>query len=551
MDQLRLQEKRKLAWASTLLIVTLTGSNILGMIRDRILVTFFPTTQLDIYYASFRIPDLIYNLLVLGALSSAFIPIFTTYLAKNNKEEAYRLASNVLWIGLLILGVLSAILMVLAPQLVPIIAPGFTGPKRELAIRLTRILLIAPLFFGISGIFGGILNSFKRFITYSIAPLAYNLGIIFGAVVLRKYFGIYGLGLGVVLGAFCHGFIQFLELLKIRFPLYLIFRLNHPGVKKIGLLMIPRTIGLAASQIALIVQNVIGSLLSAGSIAIINLATNIYTVPMAIFGSSYAIALFPNLAEKAAQERKEEFINDLSWGIRKILFWIIPSAIGIFLLRNQIIRLILGSKQFSWSDTKLTAAALGIFCGALLGQSIIPLLARAFFAFHDTKTPVLISIFSSLLTVGLSYLLTQNQLSEFYFQILKITNPLLKAQTDPRVLGLPLACSVGSLINLFLLLLFLRQKLGSLEGGRILKSGVKMLIASVFMGIFVYFSLRLVSVVFKEITRPLLFIALQVLVAVLGGFLVYLLAAYMLSIEEIRQVKKNLLDLFFRNKLVN
>ncbi len=531
-------ERTKISLATSVLVVTLFCSNILGMIRDRILVSIFPTEVLDTYFAAFRIPDLVYNLLILGALSLAFIPVFSSFISKGENKKAWDLVNSILSLGFLILIIVSFILFLIAPYLIRyIVAPGFDATRTNLTVNLTRIMLVSPILLGISGIFSGILNSFKRFMAYSLTPLLYNLGIIFGALFLSKPFGIYGVALGVILGATLHLMVQLPSVIYLgyRFKFYL--NLYHEGLSKISKLMVPRTIGLAAQQINLLVNTFIGSLLKSGSIAVLNFANNIQTLPTVVFGLSFATTIFPNLAEKAALEKKEDFVSDLSWGIRQVLFLIIPASIGVILLRAYIVRLILGSKIFSWSDTRLTAAALGLFCLSLFAQALIPLLARAFYALHDTKTPMLIALYTTLINVILSFLLTRLYMSNIYFFFLRVTELKIKTQMDPRVIGLALAFSIASVFNMILLLTYLKKRIEFFDGLKILKSTSKILVASTIMGIAVYGTLHLLSPIVSNL-KATVEVGLQLLGAITVGILVYLSIAWILDIEEIKALKK-------------
>ena len=271
-----------------------------------------------------------------------------------------------------------------------------------MTVVLTRIMFLSPLFLGMSSILSGVLQYFRRFFIYSLAPILYNLGIIFGIVFLVPRMGLVGLAWGVVGGAFLHFMIQLPSAIYsgFRFKGILSF---HQGIRQIIKLTIPRTIGLAGSQINYVVITAIASGLAVGSIAIFNLANNLQYVPIGIIGISFAMAVFPRLADSSAEENKENFSKDFSSVFSQILYLVLPITAIFFILRAQIIRLILGTGQFGWADTRLTAAALGIFAFSVFAQSLIPLISRAFYSLNDTKTPVSISLVSIGLNIALSF----------------------------------------------------------------------------------------------------------------------------------------------------
>ena len=293
--------------AAALVALSSLVSRFLGIVRDRILAGQFGAgTTLDIYYAAFRIPDLIFNILVLGALSAGFIPIFTT-LIKDHKshqsgepqgdnQAAWSLANNVLNILVAGLAGLSLIGIIFAPILTRLITPGFDEAGQSLTTALTRIMFLSPLFLGISGIFGGILQSFKRFVIYSLAPIFYNLGIIIGALYFVELWGINGLAWGVVLGAGLHMAIQIPAIYHLGFRYRWQIRWQEINTRKIWRMMVPRTLSLAISQINLVVITIIASTLSSGSLAVFNFANNLQCFPIGILGISFAIAAFAVLA---------------------------------------------------------------------------------------------------------------------------------------------------------------------------------------------------------------------------------------------------------------
>ncbi|OGF23749.1 murein biosynthesis integral membrane protein MurJ [Candidatus Falkowbacteria bacterium RIFCSPLOWO2_12_FULL_45_13] len=493
-------------------------SRFLGIFRDRILAGQFGAGDtLDIYYAAFRVPDLIFNLLILGALSAGFIPIFTSLingplqkvrsLFGDRYKEAWELTSNVLNILTVGLIILCGLGVIFAPQIMKLITPGFNQEKMALTINLSRIMFLSPIFLGISSVCGGVLQSFKRFFVYSLSPIFYNIGIIIGALFLAPSWGIYGLAWGVCLGALAHLLIQLPALIQLGFKYKLSFNFRSEKVMKIWLMMVPRTMSLAISQLNLLVITIIASTLASGSLAVFNLANNLQSFPVGIFGISFAIAAFP--AMSAAAFDKKILVKDLSLTVRQILFFIIPATVILLALRAQIIRVILGTGQFDWQDTVLTIDTLGFFCLSLFAQALIPLLVRVFYARLTAKTPFIIGLIAALANIFLSIWLSDRL----------------------GVAGLALAFSLASVMNLILLWLWLNLEIGWLDEIKIFVSTIKFLLAALAAGLAVQ-GVKLIIGANIDMTR-FWGVLTQGLVAGLAGIFVYVLVCLTLKSEEL------------------
>lgn len=407
MFKLRILDDNFSIGKATAIIASLTVvSRLSGFVLKLFLTrTFGAGDTLDIYLTAFRIPDILYNLLILGTLSAAFIPVFGDFLRKD-KTEAYRVANGILNICLLIMGFCAIVLFIFAGPLTKLLVPGFSPEKLEATVSLTRILLVSPLLFTVSNIFTGILSTYKRFVIVNIAPIFYNAGIIFGLLVLYPQYGLSGLGFGVLLGALLHSLVQIPELRRQGYAWQPIFPWRHPGVRKIFRLILPRVFGLDTSFASLIVVSIIGSFLAAGSISVFNLASDLLSFPVGIFAISVAIAAFPLLTELHSSGRDKEFVQTLQQSMQQILFFALPVTVLILIFRAYIVRLAYGYGQFSWDDTRLTFTALGIFSFALFSQCLIPLLARSFYARYNTWIPVAVSLLSLAINSTISYLLT-------------------------------------------------------------------------------------------------------------------------------------------------
>lgn len=513
--------------ASAAFVIALAGiaSRLLGLVRDRILASQFGAGDaLDIYYAAFRVPDLIYNLLILGALSAAFIPVFTSLLAREEENEAWELVNLFLTTALVFLVVLAAVLAIFAPYLVKIITPGFPPEKMQSVVALTRIMLLSPIFLGISGIFGGILNSFKRFLIYSLAPLLYNLGIIFGALFFVKPFGIAGLAWGVVLGAFLHLAIQYpnVKLVGMKYFPRLDFR--NKNLRRVITLMVPRTMGLAVTQINLLVITIIASTLSAGSLAIFNFANNLQSVPLGFLSVPFVLAIFPTLSHLAAKENWEEFVANFSKVFRQILFFIVPASVLMLVLRAQIVRIVLGAGKFDWEDTILTFQALGIFSVSLFAQCLVPLLARSFYAIHNTRIPFYTGLAAEAVNLVLAIFLSRHF----------------------GILGLVWAFSFASIVNMFLLILILRKRFDNLDDKKIISVVLKIALAALAAGLAAQLTKYFAS--FYLNLDTFVGVAGQLLAASLIGIAAYLALAHIFRLEELRYLKTFLSAKFLRSR---
>lgn len=526
-------------------------SRFLGIFRDRVLASQFGVGDiLDAYYAAFRLPDLVYNLLILGAISAGVIPVFMALLEKKfgNKKEAWYLINSLLNIAFVAIIIVCAILFLLAPYLMPLITPGFSDEKMIIVINLSRIMFLSPIFLGISAILSSILQSYKRFFVYSLAPVFYNVGIIIGALYLVRYFGVYGLAWGVVLGSLMHMIIQLPATFFTGYRYKLVFGINDKNVRKVGKLMIPRTLTLVINQVNFLITTVFASTLMVGSLAIYNLANNLQSFPLGIFGVSFAVAALPVLSSLAAGKKMDDFVSTISATFRQILFFTVPISILLYVLRAQIVRVILGAGQFSWVDTRLTAAVLAIFALSLFAQGALPLIIRGFYALHNTKTPFFIGLID--LVVNLSSLFFfawvfsfDNWFSFFVVAILKV--PDLWHATDLRILSMPLAISVSAIINLFILMWALRRIIGRLDGRKILDSSIRIVFASLGAGLFAYSFLQLMDMF--VITETFLGIFLQGLVAGSVGLIGYWFLGYLLNMEEMTIFISSMHKKLFKN----
>ena len=531
---------KTITFAALLIGCSTLISGLLGILKMRLLAGKFDVAfTLDCYFAAFRIPDLISAIIITGGIIVSFLPLFSEEFQKNEKS-AWRLTNNMINISFVILAGISFLIWFFAPYLIDFIVPGFSIDQKELTVDLTRIMFIAPLIFALSAVFSGILQHFDRFFAYSLAPILYNVGIIFGILFFTSFFPedkmIFGVAYGVVFGSLLHLLIQIPPAIKCGFKYQFYFNIRDNQLIKIFYLIIPRMISQASSQINLIVITAIGSLLTAGSVAVFNFANNLYLFPVSIIGVSFAVAAFPSFSRSLVNGNQNEFVSALSLSLRQVILAIVPIGLMCFILRAQIVRVVLGTGEFGWTETRLTAASLGVFSLGIIFAGITPILIRAFFAFKDTKTPAILSVFSVGINILLSFafvwIIDKNQLVSLWLSsFLK-----LGGIDDIRVIGLALAVTVTSIVQLVLLFVFLKRKVKEIPLREIRVSFAKVCIGSLVMVVVTYFSLR-VALFFVDLTTfgAVLF---QLMFAFTFGALAYVTTLYLLHTKELYSLIK-------------
>ncbi len=519
----QLEAKFSLSKAAIIVGFFALFSRIIGLVRDRMFAGAFGAGDtLDIYYAAFRIPDFVFNLLILGTLSVAFIPVFTELLL-TDKNRAYKNANTILNFSLLIMGAVSLILILLVEPLTKALVPGFSGEKLESTIKLTRLFLLSPVIFTLSNVFTSILNAHKKFLIVGLAPILYNLGIIFGLLYLYPRYGLIGLGYGVIIGAFLHLLVQIPEAMRNGYRWMPTFDLKDKALRKIGKLFIPRIFGLDNSQISLIIGSIVGSILASGSITVYNLANNLQTVPLGVFAISIAIAAFPVMSEYYAKKDEPAFLKTLGDSMVQILFFMIPISILMLIFRAHIVRLAFGSGNFGWQDTILTFNTLGIFSFSLFSQSLTPLLARAFYSRQNTVIPVTVNILTMALNAALAFI---------FGKIYGIT-------------GVAAAFSIASVLNAIILFFLIRMKLAksmeepkkqnlALFDDKLFKSLLKITGASIVMGAVGYSLLYAIEPFINTHTGPGLLI--QSGIAVLCACVVYLMMSSYFGLSQANSI---------------
>jgi len=394
------KEIRGLHEAAYLLAFFAFLSQLLALVRDKLLAYNFGAGHtLDIYYAAFRIPDLIFVSIASVVSASVLVPFFIDRFHKD-EDKGRRFIDSVFSAFFLVIVLASIVVCIFTPWLMKILLPGFSHDASlpEL-ITVTRMLLLSPIFLGISNFFSSITQMHKRFLIYALSPIVYNVGIIIGVIFLYPSLGLKGLILGVVIGAFLHMVIQVPFILsKETFP-HLTPRIHWADIKYVAFISLPRTLTLSANQLASFFLISLASLMSGGSISIFSLAFNLQSVPLSIIGVSYSSAVFPTLSRFFVEKKTKEFLGQMIDSARHITFWSIPVIVLFIVLRAQIVRTIYGAGQFDWADTRLTAATLAIFIVSVVGQSLILLFVRAYYAEGKTRKPLIINILSGLVII--------------------------------------------------------------------------------------------------------------------------------------------------------
>jgi putative peptidoglycan lipid II flippase len=516
--------------AASLIMIMIVMSSVLGLVRQRVLAYFFTPDQLSLFFAAFRLPDSIFQVLVFGTFSSAFIPVFTKAL-NTGREKAWEIAGRVVAIGIVIFVVAAILLGVWAPQIYSVIAPGYTDNETILIANLARILFAAQGFFVISYVLTGVLESLRRFLVPALAPLFYNLGIIIGTVFFSSRFDLMGPVLGVVIGAASHFLIQYPLSRKLGFRFVWDFKIDE-GVKKIGHLAWPRVVDLAFNQIGSTVELFLSSIISQASYTYFTFANTLQVVPVTLFGTSLAKAVLPLLS--GVDENRSEFRRILDVAIFQAIFLSLPVSVALIVLRIPIVRLVYGTKIFDWEATVQTGATLSVFAIGIVTQTLMSILARAFFALHDTMTPVKVSF------VGLAVLVLGD-----FFLIYGLHLP---------VWALAAAFSLSTYIEAIILIILIHKRVGNVINKSFFVHLTKIFVSVAFSGLSMFFLIKFfdASVWVKRLsfltrsqtlsnipfqifvldTRYTINVIILTAVAFMIGLLVYLGLCFLLKIPE-------------------
>ncbi len=443
------------------------ASRAAGLLREMVIARQFGTSaDLDAYLAAFRLPDLFFALMAGGALGSAFIPVFAGYLARDDQAGAWRLASAVINWVLLLLSAAGVLAAIAAPALVSyLIAPGFEPAQQTLTVQLMRWMLVSTVIFGASGVVMGVLNARQHFLLPALAPVVYNVAIIAGAWFLGPAIGVRGAAVGVVVGAAGHLLIQVPGLLRAGMHYTLRLSPHDPGVREVGRLMAPRALGQGAVELNHLVNVTLASMLPAGSLSALNYGRILMLLPQGVIAQSVAIAAFPTFATLAARGEQDELRRVLVTTLRSILYLTLPAAIGLIWLREPLIRAIFERQAFDGGSTRATAWALLFYGLGLAGHAVVEIVTRAFYALHDTRTPVAVGISAMLANVALS---------------IGLLSLFAGVGWMPHG-GLALANSLATSGEMIVMLYLIRPRLGGLDGRRLLAALWRMALACLAM----------------------------------------------------------------------
>lgn len=501
------------AKSAGILMITMMLCRVLGFVRDIVITGSFSFgMETDAYYAAFTIPDLIYYALVGGALSSAFIPVFTSYLAKDQEEDGFIMANSILNLVSIAALVLIALGLIFTPQLVRMLVQ-FTDESFELTVLLTRVMFAQSFFMCLAGISQGILQSYKEFVTPALGATVYNIVIIAVGFVLSRFMGIMGFSLGVVIGAFLNLAMQIVMMKKMGFSFRVLkIDFSHPGVKQFFALLLPVLLGLSVNELNLLVSQYLGSGLGEGVLSSLKNAQRIMMLPVGIFAASIGLSMFPTMTEHMARGEVDEYKQTLTMGLRTILFITLPATVGLMALSYPIVRAMYLQFAVTEQSIRVISTILIFYCFGIVGYSAQQILNRGFYAIQDTKSPVTINMFILLTNIVLSFILVK----PFGYR------------------GLAFAYSASGLLSMVVLAVFLRKKIGRFGGKSLMQSAAKTIVASIVMGLAVVLVANGLESALD--TSNKLMQVLQVCIGIGVGVVVFAGMAFAMKMEEANQV---------------
>ncbi len=498
--------------AAIVIMATIIFSQLLGLVRQRLLVGIFGASNtLGVYLASSRLPDFLFQLTIAGALSSAFIPIFSNYLEKGKEKDAYRVGSTFLMLSSIIFLFLSIILFIFSKDFSQLMAPGFSKEQIELMAGLMRIIIAGEFLFIIGSFLSAVLQSYNHFFVPGIAAALYNLGIIIGIILLAPVLGIYSAACGVVLGAFIFILVQLPQIKAVGFSFIPSFSIKTSGVLDIFKLMWPRTISIGVFQLGTIATVTLVSFLQSPgrSYVIFDYAQTLAFAPVVLFGQAIAQAAFPILSRE--KDKLEDFKATFLTSFNQIIYLIMPVSVLFLVLRIPVVRLIYGAAQFDWQATVLTGRTLAFFSISLFAQALVYLISRGFYALHDTKIPLTIGAITTIFMIGLGalFLLIYHQGIE----------------------SIAIAYSIASIVNFLALFIILDIKVKGFQKLTLVLSLTKISIATIFMGIALYVPIKLLDQLVFDTTKTINLLLLTGISSAIG-IGIYLFLTWILNVKE-------------------
>jgi putative peptidoglycan lipid II flippase len=521
-EQVSAQSTRRLAGATGIMMAAIFASRILGLVRDAVISgRFGQSQQSDVYYAAFLIPDLLFFLIAGGALSSAFIPVFTEKITQGKEEEAWQVFSTVCCVMFVAVSIFVIIGEIYTRQLVGLMNFGFTREKVMMAVPLTRVVLPAQICFFIGGLLMGTQYARNQFLIPALGPIVYNIGIIFGGVVLANWLGVAGLCWGALAGAIVGNFfLQLWAVYRSGMQFHISFNWRHPDVMKVWKLMLPVVLGLALPQVSIVINKMFASCLGNGPQSALTRANMLMQVPLGIFAQAMAVAIFPTLAVHAANKRLDLLKYTSSLGIRSILFLTIPSSVFMIILARPLVQLLLQHGKFTSQDTVMTATALCFYAIGIFAWSAQSILARGFYAMQDTITPVVIGTAVTLIFIPMNWLF----MTPFHLSFS----------------GLALATTIAAIMHMTVMMGVLRKRLHGFDGKRMLLSVIKIIFASAIAGAVCWIIRLKLDNHFHPLTtihHVKIDAAITLLVGGGIGCLVYIILAVIFKMEELNIAK--------------
>ncbi|HZQ30048.1 MAG TPA: murein biosynthesis integral membrane protein MurJ [Patescibacteria group bacterium] len=507
-----LQRQNNILSAAVVIAITIVISQILGLVRQRLLVSIFGASDtLGVYLASSRLPDLLFQIIIAGALSSAFIPIFSEYLGKEKYEDANKLGSSLLILGLGAFSIIGVLLFIFSKELSSLVAPGFSKEQIALMASLTRIIIAGELLFIVGSFFSAVLQSYSHFFIPGIASALYNLGIILGIKLLSPVVGVYSAAYGVVLGALIFVLVQLPLVKRVGFSFIPKASIKNKGVMEVFKLMGPRTLSLGVFQLgSVLIVTLISFLPSPGrSYVIFDYAQTLAFAPVALFGQAIAQAAFPILAKE--KDKLEHFRETFITSMSQLLYVILPVSALFLVLRIPIVRLVFGASQFDWQATVLTGRTLAFFSISIFAQALSYLISRGFYALHDTKTPLVIG------TITTAFMLIMGAIFIFTRKL--------------GVESIALSYSIASIINIVVLFVLLNKRTGGFDMQNILFSFGKIFVATIFTGIALYVPIKILDQLIVDTTKTL---GLLILTGIssFAGLSFYLFLTWLFNVKE-------------------
>ncbi len=522
-------------------------AQILALVRDRLLAHYFGAgAALDVYYASFRIPDLIFTTVASLVAGSVLIPFLQQKLLEGH-DNTKKLIDEV-WSSFLILIVIScALAFFFMPFIVHSLYSTMTEADIESVVFLSRVLLLSPIILGLSNFLASIIQAHRRFALYALSPVLYNVGIIAGIIFFSPTFGIAGVVGGVIAGSLLHALVQIPFARSIKLFPHFIYPIAWERIVSVAKLSLPRTLALASMNIVLLILVALASRMMEGSISVFNFAYNLESGPLSIIGVSYSMAAFPTLAKYFSEGHKDKFIKHVSLAFRHIIFLSIPVTVLFIVIRAQIVRTVLGSGAFTWNDTRLVAACVALFSISLLAQNANLLFFRAYYAAGRTRIPLIISVGSSIATVIITVVLYK--LIAIWPAVSGTINGLLKVNdvSGTEVLALPLGFTLGTILNLGLFVYFFDKEFRGLIAA-IKTVFIQGAVASLAAGFVAYDMLLIIGNVIKLDTLTAVFS--QGLVAGCAGLIVWIVILRLLRSEEYDEVLLPLKAKIWKSKVL-